>query len=328
MKRMPTVGFKRRKPLTGAAALARKRRVAILPALFTLANGVFGFASIIVASRIHPSTLVEGGEGYADAVQFLGIAGWLIFAGMACDALDGRMARLSGAATRFGAELDSLCDAITFGAAPAFLLLKLGPTAAQPLLYKVVFVASIAYVICTILRLARFNIETTEEEESHRFFKGLPSPAAAGCIAAVATTRHDLEVYSALMHSEALGVVLRSLLPFLAIALALLMVSTIPYPHLVNQNLRGKRPFNHLVQLIALAMVAAIFQELALVAAFWAFAFLGPLRRALKDPRALAKELGLAAAPAAEPRSAPPAERPAPHAPDASRSAPTTLGSE
>lgn len=261
-------------------------RIAVLPAVFTLANAVCGFAAIIYAARIGPMDLYSDGPEYVRALRSLSTAGWLIFLGMAFDALDGRIARLSKSTSRFGAELDSLCDAITFGAAPAYLLLKLGPDAGHPILYKFLFVAAIAYVLCTILRLARFNIETTEEDSSHRFFKGLPSPAAAGCIASVATMRHDLEVfYADMINFHAVDDVIRIVLPFLSIGLALLMVSTIRYPHLVNQMLRGRRAFRHLVQLVIVFIVVLIFQELSLALAFWLFAFLGPVRHLLHRGR-------------------------------------------
>jgi CDP-diacylglycerol--serine O-phosphatidyltransferase len=258
-------------------------RIAVLPAVFTLANAVCGFAAIIYAARIGPGDLYAEGAVYERALRSLSTAGWLIFLGMAFDALDGRIARLSKSTSRFGAELDSLCDAISFGAAPAYLLLKLGPNDSHPILYKVLFVAAIAYVLCTILRLARFNIETTEEESSHRFFRGLPSPAAAGCIASVATMRHDLEIfYRGLIDFHVFDDVIRVVLPFLVIGLALLMVSTIQYPHLVNQMLRGRRAFNHLVQLVVVFILAVTFQELSLALAFWLFAGLGPIRHLLR----------------------------------------------
>lgn len=253
------------------------RKIAILPSLFTLANAVCGFASIIVASRIHVEVLLEGGAAYEEALRLLWLAGWLIFAGMVFDAFDGRVARLANHATRFGAELDSLCDVVTFGAAPAFLLLKLGPTADNKILYKILFVSATLYVLCTILRLARFNIETTPDEESHRYFKGLPSPAAAGCLASVAILRRDVEDFAQINHWGTFAQSMRALLPFLAIALACLMVSTVRYPHLVNQSLRGRKPVTNLIQILFLTAVLVIIQELALVAAFWGFAFLLPL---------------------------------------------------
>lgn len=274
--------IRRRDGQKARRATQRLRRVNIVPALFTLANGVCGFASIIVASRISPAVLLEGGEAYAEAVHLLGISGWLIFLGMVFDALDGRMARLAGTASKFGAELDSLCDVITFGAAPAFLLLKLGPTADRPVLYKILFVASTFFVICVILRLARFNVETTPDESSHQSFKGLPSPAAAGCIAAVAGMRADLENFAELINFVALTKMINALLPFGAIALGVLMVSVIPYPHLVNQTLRGRQSFHRLVELLIIGIVAIVIREFSLVIAFWGFALYGPILQLLR----------------------------------------------
>lgn len=265
--------------------MAKLNKVAMIPSLFTLGNGVCGFASIIVASRIHPAALYQNSDGYQDAMNFLLIAGLLIFVGMIFDVLDGRFARMANSTTRFGAELDSLCDSITFGAAPAFLLLKLGPTPDHPLLYNVLFIAATSYVICTILRLARFNVETSADLESHQFFKGLPSPAAAGCIAAVAITRSDPRIYQQFIHLDQFTEVIRATLPFAAIALALLMVSNITYPHLVNQTLRGKKPLSHLVEVVALVITIFVIRELSLVIAFWGFALAGPVGNLWKQLR-------------------------------------------
>ncbi|HVJ81764.1 MAG TPA: CDP-diacylglycerol--serine O-phosphatidyltransferase [Planctomycetia bacterium] len=266
------------------------RRVAIIPSLFTVANGVCGFVAIIVASRIQPANLnPAAGPLFEQSMNLLHIAGWLIFAGMLFDVLDGRVARLTGAASKFGAELDSLCDVVTFGVAPAFLLLKMGPTPDDNwLLYRVLFVAATLYVVCTILRLARFNVETTSEDD-HRFFKGLPSPAAAGCLASFAILRYDLLRYEELLNlgDGAFWPATRiasNLLPFGAMLVALLMVSEVRYPHFVNQSLRGRHPFPHLVSLLA---IAALFLLLGagppFAIAFWMFAVVWPLK-SLREP--------------------------------------------
>lgn len=215
-------------------------------------------------------------------MTFLYVSGWLIVAGMIFDVLDGRMARLTNTASKFGAELDSLCDVISFGAAPAFLLLKLGPPAGDHWLYKILFLSATFYVICTILRLARFNVETTVAEEDHRYFKGLPSPAAAGCIAAVAIMRHQISGYHGWIDLDFWGEVIAGILPFACIGVSLLMVSTVAYPHLVNQTLRGRRSFSHLVQLLILVVVILVIQEMSLVLAFWGFALTGPGRWVMK----------------------------------------------
>jgi CDP-diacylglycerol---serine O-phosphatidyltransferase len=269
----------------------RLRHVAVIPSLFTLANGVCGFAAIVVASRVPASHLdPSAGPAFDQAMQWLCIAGWLIFAGMIFDVLDGRVARLYGAASRFGAELDSMCDVVTFGVAPAFLLLKMGPTPFDHwIMYRILFVASTLYVVCTIVRLARFNVETPLDAESHRYFTGLPSPAAAGCLASVAVLRYELhtsgfpgfepETLQRYLHWFA------HVLPFLAAGIAVLMVSSYRYPHFVNQSLRGRRPFRILVTaLLFVAAVAVALPGLALVLGFWLYAVVSFVRGVFGPP--------------------------------------------
>ena len=264
----------------------RLRRVAVIPALFTLANGVCGFASILVASRIHPNDLdPTAGEAFAQGLQFLTIAGWLIFAGMVFDVLDGSVARIYRAASKFGAELDSMCDVVTFGVAPAFLLLKMGPTPFDHwIFYRVLFVSATLYVVCTIVRLARFNVETGLDAESHRYFRGLPSPAAAGCLASVAVFRYELHTSGMPgLEPATLLPYLRffaHVLPFLAAGIAVLMVSNFRYPHFVNQSLRGRRPFRMLVSAVLFAAIVFVaVPGLVLVLAFWSYAVVSLLRR-------------------------------------------------
>ena len=88
----------------------RAKRIGILPTMLTLGNAVCGFAAIAYASKINSSP---------ETVEFFAISGWLIIAAMIFDSLDGYVARKSRTVSNFGAELDSLCDAISFGAAPA-----------------------------------------------------------------------------------------------------------------------------------------------------------------------------------------------------------------
>ncbi len=116
----------------------------------------------------------------------------------------------------------------------------------------------------------------------------LPSPAAAGCIAAVAIMRQDLYTLQLDEHLGRLDAVLgviSAALPFAAIGLALLMVSNLTYVHLVNHALRGRRPFDHLVQLLAIAVAVLVVREMSLVIGFWGFALYGPVRKALRQAR-------------------------------------------
>ena len=92
---------------------------------------------------------------------------------MVFDGLDGYVARLSRTASDFGAQLDSLCDVVTFGVAPGFLLVKMCPDFA--FVHKqAVWVIAASFAACAALRLARFNVETSDEDD-HLHFSGLPS---------------------------------------------------------------------------------------------------------------------------------------------------------
>ncbi|MHC4596343.1 MAG: CDP-diacylglycerol--serine O-phosphatidyltransferase, partial [Planctomycetota bacterium] len=150
----------------------RLKSVTILPSLITILNGVFGFAAIIFA-----------GEG-----EFVK-AGYMILLAMLADMLDGRLARISHNTSSFGGQLDSLCDIISFGVAPAFLILRIlepklesvGFTG-ESFLHRFIWLAAVAYMSCAAIRLARFNVENEEDETAHMSFVGLPSPAAAGVI--------------------------------------------------------------------------------------------------------------------------------------------------
>ncbi len=104
----------------------------------------------------------------------------LIFLAMVFDALDGQVARLSRTSSEFGAQLDSLCDLVSFGVAPAFLLVKMCPdfTAVHN---EPVWVLAATFAVCVALRLARYNVET-DEDDDHRTFSGLPSPAGGAAV--------------------------------------------------------------------------------------------------------------------------------------------------
>ena len=96
----------------------RLRHIALLPTLVTLGNILCGFAAIVFAA----GSMAEGKRGFAmDASSHFEMAAWMVILAMVFDALDGRVARMTHTASKFGAELDSLCDVVSFGIAPAFL---------------------------------------------------------------------------------------------------------------------------------------------------------------------------------------------------------------
>src|SRR5256885_2329051 len=118
------------------------KKIAIIPTLLTLGNGVCGFASVAFASKIDSADQSD---------VYFTISAWFVVAAMLFDALDGYAARLSKSASEFGGQLDSLCDAISFGLAPAFLLLRLGREWESPLVRQSIAVIAALYMVCAIL---------------------------------------------------------------------------------------------------------------------------------------------------------------------------------
>ena len=265
------------------------KKIAVVPALLTLGNGICGFAAIAFASKIGMLGHGTPSATANDETNFLW-AGWFILFAMLFDMLDGYVARLSRTASDFGGELDSLCDAISFGVAPAFLVLKLGP-GWEPSRFLHQLLAGIAalYLACTVLRLARFNVDNTPDPAGHKRFRGLPSPGAAGCIAALAILRGDfankLEMWNVNIDSEAARALTSRLVeivsPIGALVVALLMVSNIPYPHVTGKVFAGKRHIGHLIQLLLAVFIISMIRELAPVLIFWIYALAFPLRASL-----------------------------------------------
>jgi len=140
---------------------------------------------------------------------------------------------------------------VTFGIAPAFLMVKMCPIFTIPLPFRqAAWIVAGAYAACAALRLARFNVET-DEENDHLHFSGLPSPAAAATIAGFALLFYTLgNEPNELLYKQEINHWLQRGLPLFALVVSMLMVSRIPYPHLVTQLLRGQRSFAHVVGIV------------------------------------------------------------------------------
>jgi len=134
------------------------------------------------------------------------------------------------------------------------------------------------YMVCAILRLARFNVQTTLEPGGLKRFRGLPSPGAAGCLASLAILRGELTQQWNSLDANSVRSAIEILAPLGALGLALLMVSRLPYPHLTKQILRGRRPFSHLVQVVVAFFVIYLVHDLVLVLLFWIYALASPAR--------------------------------------------------
>lgn len=256
------------------------KKIAVLPTLLTLGNGICGFVAITFISKV-----AADGKGLDDNINF-SWAGWFILFAMLFDMLDGYVARLSKSASDFGGELDSLCDVVSFGVTPAFLLLKLGPTRdGNELLHMLLAGIAALYFSCTALRLARFNVANDTDASSHKRFQGLPSPGAAGCIAALAIVRGEFATLQATLtglnvaiEQEMIVRTVEILAPIGALVVALLMVSNVPYPHVTGKIFRGKKRISHIIQVLLAAFILVMFRSLAPLLVFWVYAFIFPLR--------------------------------------------------
>lgn len=240
----------------------RVKYITVLPSLITLLNGVLGFTAIIFASR--------GAEQGIAGFSYFAMAGYMILLAMFADMLDGRLARMSQSTSSFGGQLDSLCDLVSFGVAPAFLMLKAIEVRMEPtmplsggLFHRFIWLAALAYVSCAMIRLARFNVENEENEAAHMSFTGLPTPAAAGVIVSLIIFHQEV--------MPTLDAVL-FLLPFLTLGTAILMVSQIRYPHVLNLYLRGKQPFGYLMRVLLFLGLVWWSMQTALVLLFGVFA--------------------------------------------------------
>lgn len=191
-----------------------RRVVVVVPSLFTLANLFFGIWSIVLAST---------GDFYR--------ASWYIVIAGVLDMLDGRVARMSNAGSRFGAELDSLVDIVSFGVAPAVLMYHLvfAPLGGFSWMFSFGFVGGVA------LRLARYNVADEGHDPSGEF-QGMPSPAAGMTLATYYPfTQTDF------FQAQLATLPWSQILIYLTIAMSLAMVSTIRYARVPRIGVRSVR---------------------------------------------------------------------------------------
>lgn len=220
-----------------------RKGIYILPNLITLSSMFAGFYSIVASLN----------SDYERAA-------WAIMIASVFDVLDGWVARITHTATRFGIEMDSLADVISFGVAPGVLVY----TWTLSSFGKIGWLGSFFLVACAALRLARFNVQMGSTEKKH--FTGLPTPASALVIASMVLAYeeiiHILEHLKLVQLADVVGKDYWVLA--LTFMLAGLMVSNITYHSLKEANLKERRPFGILVVIAAFLAVVAYHPELVL----------------------------------------------------------------
>jgi CDP-diacylglycerol--serine O-phosphatidyltransferase len=209
-----------------------KKGIYILPNTLTLCGMFLGFYSIIAALR-------------GDYLQ----AAWAIMLAMVFDGLDGWVARLTHSTTRFGIELDSLSDLVSFGVAPAVMLYQwaLGDFG------RVGWACAFIFMACGALRLARYNVQMGSTES--KAFTGMPIPAAATIVASTVIFYYEIWDYDP---ERNIFILLLTLL------LAALMVSTLRYHGAKEIDFRKRKPFWILVAVVVVFAIMVIHKEIAL----------------------------------------------------------------
>jgi len=160
-----------------------RRGIYLLPSLFTVANLLCGYYACVAA-------LIGTNEDFDHAAKAIGIA--ILF-----DAMDGRIARMTGTNTEFGVQFDSLADVVSFGIAPAILAYAWGfrsgfaAIEGYHQLGEFAWLCCLTFLICSAWRLARFNVKGMEPG-GNKNFVGMPTPAAAGVVAAIVHACHWL----------------------------------------------------------------------------------------------------------------------------------------
>jgi CDP-diacylglycerol--serine O-phosphatidyltransferase len=224
-KGLPGEGFPDRPPRKKIPIGQMKKGIFILPSLLTLTSIFFSFYAIVCAIA---------GEFW--------LSGALILVAAFFDGIDGKVARLTKTTTRFGLELDSLADVISFGVAPAILmyLWALSPYG------RIAWIGAFVFVACGALRLARFNIQSGTVDPKR--FTGLPIPAAAVIVATTVLFFHRIELNPADFMTPLL---------VLTYFISFMMVSSVKFHAFKDLTLVKQKPFSSTVGFVLLLALIA-----------------------------------------------------------------------
>ncbi|HEU5081406.1 MAG TPA: CDP-diacylglycerol--serine O-phosphatidyltransferase [Opitutaceae bacterium] len=258
----------------------RASRIYFLPNAMTAGNLFCGFMSTIqcIQARLAETSgmnmynTASREDHYRYAVYF-------ILGAAAFDALDGRLARLGGRESLFGAEFDSLADVISFGIAPGLMMFFfiLSPTQEFPWFRDIGWFVGFIYLLCAAMRLARFNVITNPllhrgAKDSNKDFVGLPVPAAAATVAATMLFLLQLAESDKSLHRVALA------LPVLMLMIALLMMSTVRYPSGKNLNMETQTRVRPFLAVLVLASLVVFYKEVGFLVICLGYVIFGLVR--------------------------------------------------
>ena len=235
-----------------------RRGAYMLPSLFTIGNILLGFYALVLGLRA--AGLIPYDASSHPRAGF-DIAALLVFCAAILDALDGRIARMTGTESDFGKEYDSLADVFTFGVVPALLTYLWGLSE----LGRVGWLVPFFFLVCTATRLARFNVQTRVVDS--RYFVGLPTPAAAGTVCSILFFAPDAEWRSWM---EVLTLTVLALI-------GALMVSTFRYTSFKKIDLRKRWSYRAFVPIAAIILVIVFEPRATFLAVAVLYTLSGPL---------------------------------------------------
>lgn len=222
----------------------RRKGIYLLPNLFTTGALFAGFYAIVAGMQGHFEHAAIG-----------------IFAAMIMDTLDGRVARLTGTQSAFGAQYDSLSDMVSFGLTPALVSYNWGLSE----LGKTGWLATFIFAAATALRLARFNTQLGTSDK--RYFVGLPCPAAAAVVAGMVWTGTELNIC---------GKRISIIVAIITVAMGALMVSNLRYYSFKEIDFKGSVPFFVVLVVVLLFSIIAWYPPVVLFGVFFLYALSGP----------------------------------------------------
>lgn len=239
-----------------------KKGIYIIPSLFTCGNISCGCLSMISS--------ING--NFAKAA-------WLLIFAIVFDMMDGRIARLTKTTSEFGVQLDSLSDLTSFGIAPAIMIYQLVLSSMGKLGKSIV----VLFVLCSALRLARFNVRANDKE-IHGFFIGLPTPASAGLLISfvlsyelfIANPGQSLTFKTIPILMKSMPVFFK-IIPVAMVLLSLLMVSNVHYVSFKKMEFSKPKVFKLLILMVFLIWLMVTFPQNIIFALFTLYAFSGIL---------------------------------------------------
>ncbi len=251
-----------------------RKGIYVLPTLFTCGNMACGIISIIFS--------IWGNFTWA---------AWMLILAIVCDMLDGRIARMTKTTSEFGVQMDSLSDLVSFGVAPALMMYQL----VLNTMGKLGIAIAVLFVLCSALRLAKFNVQA-KEGIVHSSFMGLPTPASAGLlISFVLSYELLISEPGQALNFKTIPILMKSMpvffksMPIVMVILSLLMVSNIPYASFKKFKLSKPKAFRLLVVIIIMIMLMLVFPQNIFFILFSLYALSGLLMYMARYRRVLKK---------------------------------------